>query len=248
MAHKGRSLFSRLLGNWSIIGLVVFTLLCLWRLPYAADLRPPIEFGMTALDLAMAWLPEGVLLGIGAFFAHRIGREPGDPASGSVIGFLFYLCLWLVIWGLAVFLPGWLLFCSLAEVLKPLKDVFLLGGLGGAIVAGGMMLLYGGIFITASLALMAIGAMIATLALPMMLGLSLYGRAGLSANKPKLSFGKVFLILCLIGTAYWLWRGLWFFYGPADVWYRVIPDTAGIVLLVGWCAVLFERQRRRGQA
>lgn len=242
MGQAGRSIFSKLLRGWGLIGAGIFILLCLWRLPYAADLRPEIRFGMTGLDLAKAWLPEGILLGTGAFFAHRVGREEGTASSGGFAGFLIYLCLWLIIWGLAVLLPGWLLFCYLADMLKPARDVFLLGGLPGAIFAGGMVLAYGMVFVGASLAALLTAAVIGAFAMPKMIGLSLQGLAGLAAKRPDA--GRALLILCLIGGLYWLWRGWWFFYGPADVWSRVIPDTAGVVLLLGWCAVLLERERR----
>lgn len=242
MGQEGRSTFSKLLRSWGLVGAGIFILLCLWRLPYAADLRPEIQFGMTGLDLAKAWLPEGILLGIGAFVAHRVGGDGGAASSGGFSGFLIYFCLWLIIWGLAVLLPGWLLFCYLAEMLKPARDVFLLGGLPGAIFAGGMVLVYGMVFIGASLTASIIAAVIGAFAMPKMIGLSLGGSTGLAAKRPDA--GKALLILCLIGGLYWLWRGWWFFYGPADVWFRVIPDTAGIVLLLGWCAILLERQRK----
>lgn len=242
MAQEGRSTFSRLLRSWGLIGAGIFILLCLWRLPYAADLRPEIQFGMTGLDLAKAWLPEGILLGIGAFFAHRVGRDEGAGAASDFASILIYLCLWLIIWGLAVFLPGWLLFCYLSDILKTARDVLLVGGLPAAFLAGGMAFLYSMVFSGASLLAMIVAAVIAAFAMPKMIGLSLEGRAGLAAKRPDA--GNALLILFLIGGIYWLWRGWWFFYGPADVWYRVIPDMAGVVLLLGWCAILLERRRR----
>lgn len=227
---------------FAAIAIVPLILLCLWRSPYAAALRPAITLGMPWYELLRAWLPEGILLAVTAFFSHRAFAADARPLNTSLIGpAVIYIAAWLIVWACAVYLPGWFFLGPLASVLKPAKDVAVIGGIGGTVVAIGMVLASGLSYAFAALVAMNIGAAIAAWRLPHMLALSLQG-----ANAPDprgaIDPARRLGIALLIGVLYWVWS-LSLALSSAS-FASGCADAAGTIFLVGLFAVMIERSPR----
>ncbi|MFT3761640.1 MAG: hypothetical protein QM761_03310 [Pseudoxanthomonas sp.] len=214
----------------------VVVLLLLWQSPLAAGWRPAVGFGIDWRNLLIAWLPEGIALGLLCFCAEHIvgARRQATAGRASVAAVLRYLVLFAPAWLLGVLLPGVTVLCGFAASVQPLKEVFALGGPAGGILAGGVTLAYALLAIALVLAELA-GAVlwIATMQPRMACG----GRDGMAAARhPAARFG----IAALAGAAFWSTR-LLAAQVIDDATGRGLAGVVAALLIAGWCAFLFQR-------
>jgi hypothetical protein len=227
---------------FAAIAIVPLLLLCLWRSPYAAELRPAITLAMPWYELMRAWVPEGLLLAATAFFSHRAFAAQARPLGAALIApALIYIATWLMVWACAAYLPGWLFLGPLSGTLKPALDVALVGGLAGTFLAFGMVFASGLFYTIAALGMMNIGAAITAWRLPHMLGLALHG-ADAPDPRGAIDPARRLGIAVLVGVLYWVWS-LTLALSPAGFANRC-ADAAGTIFLIGLFAVIIERSPR----
>ncbi|BAT58157.1 hypothetical protein GJW-30_1_00678 [Variibacter gotjawalensis] len=230
--------------RYAAIAFPALLLLTLWRSPLAEQLRPTIRFGVPLGEFVRAWLPEGIVLAVVAFFSHRVfalRAEPPTPPSVSAA--LTYIAIWLCAWALGVLLPGWLMFGPLGETWRLAKDVAIAGGLGGTFVAGGILVSHGLAYGAAAFAAMWLGAGLLAWRMPRMIALARYGS---QSDRPSIDPARIIGVTALIGASYWLWQFLLSYSAPGLANY--FADAAGTLLLLGLYAVMLEPRPRPATA
>lgn len=176
----------------------------------------------------MAWGPEGFTFGMLCFFAQRTFKTPARRTLSSItIG--FYLVMWLSIWALGVIVPGGMTLSSFSSYLLPLKDTFLLGGLAGGVLAGGMAMVYAIICIIGVTGALLGAAAWAALILPSMTQSATSGRITLALG---VGFGWAFGSAIVSGTAFWILR-LFIIGMVENALWRGIIDAAATVAIIG---------------
>lgn len=188
-------------GRFGAVAVGPLLAICVWRSKAAVALRP-LQFGMPMLQLLKPWGPEGVVFGLVAFFAHRAFDLEITPLRGvSLLALLAYVAIWMLIWGLGAFAPGWMVLGPFAEHLTPLRDVVAYGGLGGMIIAAPVAVFLAGLAIPMIFVAWGFATMVGVIAAPTMVALA---RTGGVANAASLNGGSALLIVPCAGSAFWL--------------------------------------------
>lgn len=190
-----------------------------------------MEFSASWRDIALAWAPEGVLFGIVCFLGlHFFARRDTNAPGISIVAVLFVVLLSLPIWALGAIIPTGTVLNSFASQLRPLKDVFLLGGPVGGIVAGAMALGYAAVCAIAVLGALLCAALWAALVMPSMAQSAATGRMTLVAGK---ALGPAFGSAVLAGGAFWIVRLLIISAAVENVLLQTGFDALATIVIIG---------------
>jgi len=209
---------------------VAFVLICLWRSSSAQGGRPTVGFGAPWRDIVLAWLPEGIVLGLLSFAAQRIfGGRQGATRGIPVATAGFYLILWLPVWTLGVIVPGGTVLNVFSNSLSPLKETFYAGGPVGGIVAGGVLLAYASICLVVVVIELLAATAWAGLTQSTMIASALQGSI---TCQPDAHIGWVLRSAILVGALFWSARLIVIAIIEGPLW-RGVVDAAVTVLLIG---------------